>query len=117
MTAQSYFAQKFTDQILDTIREHDMAAPGHSVLIGVSGGPDSMALVQVLMGLKKDLDIRIGLAHLNHMLRGSQALADETFVREFARAHNLDLVVETKNIAELAKKQRLCIEEAGRNAR
>ena len=117
MTAQSSFAQKFTNQVLGTIREHDMVAPGHSVLIGVSGGPDSMVLVQVLTSLKKNLDIRIGLAHLNHMLRGSQALADETFVREFARAHNLALVVETKNIAELAKKQRLCVEEAGRNAR
>lgn len=117
MTAQSSFAQKFTDQVLGTIREHDMVAPGHSVLIGVSGGPDSMALVQVLTGLKKDLDIRIGLAHLNHMLRGSHALADEAFVREFAREHNLDLVVETKNVAEFAKKQQLCIEEAGRNIR
>lgn len=117
MTALSSFAQKFTDQVLGTIREHDMVAPGHRVLIGVSGGPDSMALAQVLTGLKKNLDIRIGLAHLNHMLRGSHALADETFVREFAREHNLDLVVETKNVAELAGKQRLCVEEAGRNAR
>jgi len=117
MTVQSSFAPKFADQVLDTIREHDMIAPGHSVLIGVSGGPDSMALAQVLTGLKKDLDIRIGLAHLNHMLRGNHALADETFVREFAREHHLDLVVETKNIAELAKHQRLCVEEAGRNAR
>ena len=88
MTVQPSFAQKFAAQVLSTIRAHDMVAPGHSVLIGVSGGPDSMALVQVLTGLKKDLDIRIGLAHLNHMLRGSQALADETFVREFAREHN-----------------------------
>ena len=117
MTAQSSFAPKFADQVLDTIREHDMVAPGHSVLIGVSGGPDSMALAQVLTSLKKDLGIHIGLAHLNHMLRGSHALADEAFVREFARGHNLDLVVETKNVAELAKKQRLCVEEAGRNAR
>jgi len=117
MTAQSSFAPKFAAQVLDTIREHDMVVPGHSVLIGVSGGPDSMALVQVLTSLKKDLDIRIGLAHLNHMLRGSHALADETFVRKFAREHNLDLVVETKNVAELAKNQRLCVEEAGRNAR
>ena len=103
--------------MLDTIREHNMVAPGHRVLIGVSGGPDSMSLTQALTGLKKDLDIRIGLAHLNHMLRGTHALADETFVREFAREHNLALVVETKNVAELAKKQRLCVEEAGRNAR
>ena len=117
MTAQSSFAPKFADQVLDTIREHDMVAPGHSVLIGVSGGPDSMALAQVLTGLKKDLGIHIGLAHLNHMLRGSHALADEAFVREFAREHNLDLVVETKNVADLAKNQRLCVEEAGRNAR
>jgi len=117
MTAPSSFTHKFTAQVLGTIREHDMVAPGHSVLIGVSGGPDSMALVQVLMGLKKDLDIRIGLAHLNHMLRGGHALADETFVRDFAREHNLDLVVETKNVAELAKEQQLCVEEAGRNVR
>jgi len=117
MTAESSFAQKFTAQVFGTIREHDMVSPGHSVLIGVSGGPDSMALVQVLMGLKKDLDIRIGLAHLNHMLRGGHALADETFVRDFAREHNLDLVVETKNVAEFAKEQQLCVEEAGRNVR
>ena len=117
MTTPSSFTHKFTAQVLGTIREHDMVAPGHSVLIGVSGGPDSMALVQVLMGLKKDLDIRIGLAHLNHMLRGGHALADETFVRDFAREHNLDLVVETKNVAEFAKEQQLCVEEAGRNVR
>ncbi len=76
-----------------------------------------MALAQALMGLKKDLNIRIALAHLNHMLRGSQALADEAFVREFARKHHLDLVVETEHVAALAKAQRLCVEEAGRNAR
>ncbi|MCG8553522.1 MAG: tRNA lysidine(34) synthetase TilS [Desulfobacterales bacterium] len=117
MTDQSSFARQFTDQVLGTIREYDMVAPGQNVLIGVSGGPDSMALAQVLTGLKKVLDIRIGLAHLNHMLRGSHALADEAFVREFAREHNLYLAVEKKNVAELAKQQRLCIEEAGRNTR
>jgi len=117
MTAQVSFAQKFADQVLDTIQAHGMIIPGERVLIGVSGGPDSIALAQVLTDLEKDLDIRIGLAHLNHMLRGSDALADEAFVREFAGEHSLDLVVEKKNIAELAKKQRLCVEEAGRNAR
>jgi tRNA(Ile)-lysidine synthase len=117
MTAQVSFAQKFADQVLDTIQEHGMVVPGNSVLIGVSGGPDSIALAQVLTDLKKDLGIRIGLAHLNHMLRGSHAMADETFVRKFAGEHNLDLVLEKKNIVELAKKQRLCVEEAGRNAR
>lgn len=117
MTAQVSFTQKFADQVLDTIQAHGMVVPGNSVLIGVSGGPDSIALAQVLTGLKKNLGIRIGLAHLNHMLRGSHALADETFVREFAGEHNLELEVEKKDIAEVAKTQRLCVEEAGRNAR
>jgi len=117
MTPQLSFARKFTGLVLDTIREHGMVAPGHRVLIGVSGGPDSMALAQALAGLTKDLDIRIGLAHLNHMLRGRHALADETFVREFARENDLDLVVQTKDVAALAKRQRICVEEAGRNAR
>lgn len=117
MTAQVSFAQKFADQVLDTIQAHGMLSPGERVLIGISGGPDSIALAQVLTTLKTELGIRIGLAHLNHMLRGSDAQADEAFVRKFAGEHDLDLVVEKKNIAELAKKQRLCVEEAGRNAR
>ena len=117
MTSQSSVAQDFTDQVLDAIREYGMVFPGQRVLIGISGGPDSMALARVLAKLKKVLDIRIGLAHLNHMLRGSHAMADEAFVREFARGHDLDLVVETRHVAELAKEQRLCVEEAGRNAR
>ncbi|WP_321495417.1 tRNA lysidine(34) synthetase TilS [uncultured Desulfobacter sp.] len=117
MTSQLSVAKRFTDLVLDTIQAYDMVAPGHNVLIGVSGGPDSIALAQALRNLQKDLDIHIGLAHLNHMLRGSHALADENFVRKFARKHSLDLVVESQNVAELAKKQRLCVEEAGRNAR
>ena len=117
MAAQSSFARKFTARVLDTIREYSMVVPGHRILIGVSGGPDSMALTQALSGLQKELDIRIGLAHLNHNLRGSDALADERFVREFARKYDLDLVVESRHVADLAKRHRLCVEEAGRDAR
>ncbi len=117
MTAQTSLIRQFTDQVLSTVQEHNMIAPGHRVLIGLSGGPDSMALVQALMCLKKDLNIHLGLAHLNHMLRGRDALADESFVRKFARQTCLDLVVETRDVKTLARKEKRSIEEAGRNAR
>lgn len=94
-----------------------MFSPGQRVLVGLSGGPDSMALVQVLLCLKKKLEIHPGLAHLNHMLRGNQAMADESFVRKFARKSGLELVVEARDVKVMARKEKLSVEEAGRNAR
>ena len=94
-----------------------MIAPGHRVLVGLSGGPDSMALVRTLLCLRERLDIQPGLAHLNHMLRGRDSRADESFVRKFARENHLTLVVETRDIKALALKEKLSVEEAGRNAR
>ena len=56
-----------------------MMAPGDRVLVGVSGGPDSMALLHLLSRLAPDLKIRLGVAHLNHGLRGASAEPGEGF--------------------------------------
>ena len=94
-----------------------MVGPGDRILAAVSGGPDSIALVRVLMALREDLGISLGLAHYNHGLRGDESLRDETFVRKFARDQHLDLEVESGDIKAFAKRSRLSLEEAGRNAR
>jgi len=107
----------FIDRISQTIKAHRMICPGSRVLIGFSGGPDSIALVRVLMTLAHRLDITIGLAHLNHGLRGKASDQDEAFVREFARAHAIDLDVTRVDVKTLAKEGKHSLETAGRIAR
>ncbi len=97
--------------------ELGMLGEQERILIGISGGPDSVALARVLVELRKTLGVFLGLAHLNHSLRGEESLRDEAFVQEFAKTQNLPLTVETRDIKSMAKEAGLSLEEAGRNAR
>lgn len=60
---------KILDSVRNTIRKYNLIDKGDKVLIGLSGGPDSVALLYLLSGLKKELKIRLHIAHLDHMLR------------------------------------------------
>ncbi|MEH0018580.1 MAG: tRNA lysidine(34) synthetase TilS [Desulfobacter sp.] len=99
------------------MQSHGMAGAGDRILAGISGGPDSMALIRVLMELRERLGITLGLAHLNHNLRGDASDRDEAFVRSFARENGLELAVESLDVRGLARRHKLSQEEAGRNAR
>ena len=94
-----------------------MVLPGDRVLIGFSGGPDSTALARSLMALAPRLNISVGLAHLNHCLRGKDADKDEAFARDFARTFRLDLHVDRCDIRDLARREKRSLEDAGRQAR
>ncbi|MFP4531371.1 MAG: tRNA lysidine(34) synthetase TilS [Desulfobacterales bacterium] len=87
------------------------------VLIGVSGGPDSICLWHALMALADQLNIRIGVAHLNHGLRGPASDEDAGFVRETAKHYNTPFFYQKVNIRDLANKYKRSLEEAGRMAR
>lgn len=117
--ARQTLSHDVTARVRQAILDHAMASPGDRILVGLSGGPDSVALARVLMALAPDpdLDFSLALAHLNHSLRDEESLRDEVFAREFASAHGLDLTVETRDIRAEAKSGRLSLEEAGRNAR
>lgn len=97
--------------------ELGMLGKQERILMGISGGPDSVALARVLVELRKTLGLSLGLAHLNHGLRGEESLRDEAFVREFSKSHDLPLIIETRDIKSMAKDTGLSLEEAGRNAR
>ena len=104
-------------QVLKTIQEYQMFEPGNKCLIGVSGGADSIALLQILSELKDQLGLSLHVVHLNHLLRGAPADEDEEFVRNLARKHSLPITVERVDVENLAKLKGLGIEEAGREAR
>lgn len=85
------------------------------VIIAFSGGADSMALTHFVMGrIPKE---RLLCAHVNHMLRGAEADADENFVREFCKARGLRLAVLKEDVARLAREKKIGIEECGRLVR
>lgn len=88
-------------RVLQFIRRHRLLQDGQGVVVGFSGGPDSVALVLILLGLSEEgkLPLTVHLAHLNHGLRGAESDEDEEFCREFARKHGLDLEVEKAAIA------------------
>src|SRR5262245_20248567 len=83
-------------------------------LIGVSGGRDSVALLQHLIdsGYK-----RLIVCHLNHRLRGRESSADARFVEKLAKQNGLRLELGSTNVAATAKKEKISIETAGREAR
>lgn len=118
--AQIYRIQKtFCRKVALTLQSqsHAMLRENDGVLIGISGGPDSIALARVLLCLAPDRKLRIGLAHLHHGLRGVNADHDQAFTREFAATYNLPFFCEKKDVSVLAKQTRTSVEEAGRNAR
>ena len=104
-------------QVRRTIRRHALCPPGSRVLVGVSGGSDSVALTLLLRELSEHgLFSVVGLAHVNHLLR-PEAARDEEFCRDLATRLDLPVSVETVDVRSYAASQRLSIEDAARRLR
>lgn len=104
-------------KVRDTIHKYRMLEAGDSIVAGVSGGADSVAMLHVLLSLCDEFALNITAAHLNHKLRGDESERDEHFVKDLCKRLKVRLAVESADIAALAKSRRLSIEEAGREAR
>ncbi|WP_322174617.1 tRNA lysidine(34) synthetase TilS [Acutalibacter caecimuris] len=101
-------------RVLPGAWEEGIPAKGRLV-VGFSGGADSVALAHWLMGrVAKD---RLLLAHVNHQLRGEEALRDQRFVEDFARAWGLEIAVLQAGVATLARERGQGLEECGREVR
>jgi len=87
------------------------------VLIGVSGGPDSVTLLNVLLSFKKRYNLSFFIAHLDHMLRGKESDEDVNFVKNLAQELGLPCEVKSCNLTEIARKEHLTLEEAAREHR
>jgi tRNA(Ile)-lysidine synthase len=100
--------------VAQTIFDHHMLADGDRVLIGVSGGIDSVTLLDILRHLASPWGLQLGLAHVNHGLRGLKAERDAAFVAKLAQALNLPLYVNTTGLQEASRRN---LEETARNRR
>lgn len=102
-------------EVQDYIHQHRLLANGERVIVGVSGGPDSVALLHLLKTLPLNLTLHV--AHLHHGIRGADADADADFVAALAQAWGLPCTVERADVPTLARQKKLPLEEAARRAR
>jgi len=90
-------------KILEFIRKQHLIAPGETIVLGVSGGPDSVVLAHVMHELRHDLSVHLHMAHFNHRLRKSSD-RDQKFVEQLAKGLNIALTVGVRRKGALCKK-------------
>lgn len=105
------------EKILKKIKKEKLIENGDKIILGLSGGPDSVFLLYALLYAKQSIDFQITLVHINHLLRGEDSDGDEEFVKNLAEKLGLDIFVKRKSIVELSKKDGIGLEEAGREIR
>lgn len=99
------------------IERFNMTKPGDRVLVGVSGGPDSIALLHILWTIRDDLQILPCVVHLNHQLRGEESTKDAQLVKEFAEKLSLPCFIENIDVKNHQKKFGMSLQEAAREVR
>lgn len=106
------------DKILEEIIKDDLIENGDKIVVGVSGGPDSICLLDVFHKLSKKcgLQFEIFVAHVNHGLR-ENAIVDEEFVKNFCEKIEIPCFVKRANVRKVAEERKRGLEEAGRKVR
>lgn len=104
-------------KVLSTIKKYNLIKTDDNIIVGVSGGPDSMFLLSVLYNLKKEISFDIIVCHINHGTRGIETDKDEEFVRRFCKHKDLDFYSIKVDMNGYAKEKNISSEEAGRELR
>ena len=104
------------EEVLKTIKDNNLINEGDKIVIGVSGGPDSICLLHLLNNLKDTLKITIYVAHINHSIR-EVADMETKYVQDFCKKIGVECFVKKEDILSLAKKQKKGTEEVGRQVR
>lgn len=107
----------FVRKIEQYMVENGMLSRGDGIVLGVSGGADSICLLQVLSVLREKYALTLTAVHVNHGIRGAEADADERFAEEECKKRNVDCVVYREAVPELAAKAGCSEEEMGRRVR
>ena len=104
-------------KVISYIKDNKLIKSGDKILVALSGGPDSVCLLNILFELKEELNIDIGAAHVNHLLRGEDAFKDEEYVIKICDEIGIPCFVTRVDINNYSKEHKLSSELAGREVR
>lgn len=105
------------NKVLEFIRKNSMVTNGDKVIVAVSGGPDSICLLDILNKLKHDLNIEILVAHVNHLLRGKEADEDEMYVKNYCISNDIPFHSIKVDVHRISQEKNISCESAGREVR
>lgn len=117
MVSRKSVTLRFWDKINAGAREHGLFRNGDSVILAVSGGPDSAAMLDFFAKQARKRRLTLLIAHLNHGIRGREADRDETFVKRLGRLYRVETVTGRTDVPVLAKRTGTSVEHAARLAR
>lgn len=110
-------SKNFIAKVARTIEENRMIERGEGVVVGVSGGPDSVALLHLLSRWRETWSLKLMVAHCNHGLRGEESERDEAFVRKISGLWGIPFETKRFDCENLKKKWRLSTQETARRVR
>lgn len=110
---------KISFEVFKIINKYHLIQPGNSIVIGVSGGPDSIALLNILHSINsaKNLQVRLHVAHLNHQLRGKSSEEDARFTENVSKELSLPFLLKNVPVQEIAHITKRSVEETARTER
>ncbi|ADD03292.1 tRNA(Ile)-lysidine synthetase [Thermoanaerobacter italicus Ab9] len=105
------------DKVISTVKRYKMIKENDKIVMGVSGGPDSLCMLDILYNLKDLFNLKLYVVHVNHMIRGEEARRDAQFVENICCKLKLPFFLFEKDVKKIAKEMGYSEEEAGRYVR
>lgn len=105
------------EKVLSTINKYNLIENGDKIVLGLSGGPDSVCLLHILCRLKEKLDIEVYAAHLNHQIRGIEAQKDALYITQLCDDLGVTSFVKSIDVPKYCKENGLSVEEGARKLR
>lgn len=106
------------EKVIQTIKKNKLIINGDKIVLGVSGGPDSISMLDILRRIKEEniIQFDIVVAHINHLIR-EEAVEDEEYVKKYCEKNGIECYIKRIDVQELAQNKKIGTEEAGRKAR
>lgn len=104
------------NKVIETINKYNLIQNGDKIVLGVSGGPDSISMLNILNEIKDEFDFEIYVAHVNHMIR-EEAEEDEKYVQNYCEKNNIQFFVKRVDVRQIANTEKRGTEETGRKVR
>ena len=101
------------EQVFNTIKKYELIEENDKIICGVSGGPDSICMLDILKDLREKLNFEIIVCHINHLIR-EEAISDENYVVNYCKKHNIKSYVKRIDVKKYANNNKQGTEEAGR---